>query len=113
MIDRLGVVDSFVGLATAMASVERVEAVRLVGAAIALRVDLGAIPTPREEAEVAAALAAIGVAADPRLEEMAQGAGADFDEEAMVANAARLAAGVADEAPERARTQRRRWPARG
>ena len=70
--DRLGVVDSFVGLAMAVAPVEPEEAARLVGAASALRAETGATPTQREEAEVAAALAAIREADDPRLMEMAQ-----------------------------------------
>jgi hypothetical protein len=49
------------------------------------------MPTQREAAEVAAALAAIGDAADPRLLETARGAGADVDEDAAVAMAAGLA----------------------
>ena len=69
--DRLGVVDSFVGLATAVVPVEPEEAARLVGAAGALRAETGATPTQREEAEVAAVLAAIREANDPRLMEMA------------------------------------------
>ena len=111
--DRLGVVDSFVGLATAVAPAEPEEAARLVGAAIALRAEIGATPTHREAAEVAAALAAIGKADDPRLMEMAQGAGADVDEDAAVAMAARLGAPAADAMPNQATMERRRGPARG
>ena len=77
--DRCGVVDSLVGLATVVAPAEPEGAARLVGAAIALRAQTGAVPTQREAAEVAAALAAIGDAADPRLLETARGAGADVD----------------------------------
>ena len=97
--DRLGVVDSFVGLATAVAPAEPEEAARLVGAAIALRAEMGATATHREAAEVAAALAAIGEADDPRLMEMAQDASADLDEDAAVAMAARLGAPAADAMP--------------
>ena len=97
--DRLGVVDSFVGLATAVAPAEPEEAARLVGAAIALRAEMGATATHREAAEVAAALAAIGKADDPRLMEMAQDASADLDEDAAVAMAARLGAPTADAMP--------------
>jgi predicted ATPase/class 3 adenylate cyclase len=111
--DRLGVVDSFVGLATAMAPVEPEDAARLVGAAIALRTETGATPTQREEAEVAAALAAIGEADDSRLMEMAQAAGADVDEDAAMAVAARLGAPAADGMPNRATMERRHGPARG
>jgi tetratricopeptide (TPR) repeat protein len=111
--DRLGVVDSFIGLATAVAPAEPEEAARLVGAAIALRVEMGATPTHREAAEVAAALAAIGEADDPRLMEMAQDARADVDEEAAVARAARLGAPAAEPGPNQAMMDRRRGPARG
>ena len=93
--DRCGVVDSLVGLATVVAPAEPEGAARLVGAAIALRAQAGAVPTQREAAEVAAALAAIGDAADPRLLETAQGADVDVDEDAAVAMAAGLA--VADD----------------
>jgi predicted ATPase/class 3 adenylate cyclase len=110
--DRLGVVDSFVGLATAVAPVQPEEAAQLVSAAIALRAETGATPTQRERAEVAAALAAIG-ADDPRLMEMAQDAGADVDEDAAVAMAARLGAPAADAMPDRATMERRPGPARG
>ena len=48
------------------------------------------MPTQREAAEVAAALAAIGDAADPRLLETARGADVDVDEDAAVAMAAGL-----------------------
>ena len=89
--DRLGVVDSFVGLATVVAAAEPERASRVVGAAIALRAQAGAMPTQREMAEVAAALAAIGDAADPTLLETARGAGSDVDEDAAVAMAAGLA----------------------
>jgi predicted ATPase/class 3 adenylate cyclase len=111
--DRLGVVDSFVGLATAMAPVEPENAARLLGAAGALRAETGATPTQREEAEVAAALAAIGAAGDPRLMEMAQAVGADVDEDAAMAMAARLDPPAADGMPSQATMERRRGPARG
>jgi hypothetical protein len=111
--DRLGVVDSLIGLATAVAPVEPEEAARLVGAAIALRAETGATPTHREEAEVAAALAAIGGADDPKLMAMAQDAGADMDEDAAVAMAARLGAPATDAMPNQATMERRRGPARG
>jgi hypothetical protein len=71
-----------------------------------------ATPTQREEAEVAAALAAIGEADDPRLTEIVQ-AGADVDENAAVAMAARLGAPAADAMPNQATMERRRGPARG
>jgi hypothetical protein len=89
--DRLGVVDSFVGLATVVAPAEPEGAARLLGAAIALRAQTGAVPTQRETGEVDAALAAIGDAPDPGLLERARGAGADLDEDAAVAVAAGLA----------------------
>jgi predicted ATPase/class 3 adenylate cyclase len=111
--DRLGVVDSFVGLATAVAPVEPEEAARLLGAAVALRAETGATPTHREGAEVAAALAAIGETDDPRLMEMAQDGGADVDEDAAVAMAARLGPPAADAMPNQATMERRRGPARG
>ena len=91
--DRLGVVDSLVGLATVVAPAEPEGAARLVGAAIALRAQTGAVPTQREAAEIADALAAIGDAADPRLLETARSA--DVDEDAAVAMATGLA--VADD----------------
>jgi hypothetical protein len=109
--DRLGVVDSLVGLATAVAAAEPEAAARLVGAAIALRAEIGATPTHREAAEVAAALTAIGN--DPRLMEMSQDAGADVDEDAAVAMAARLGAAAGDAMPNQAPMERRRAPARG
>jgi tetratricopeptide (TPR) repeat protein len=87
--DRCGVVDSLVALATVVAPAEPKGAARLVGAAVALRAQTGGIPTQRETSEVAAALAAIGDAADPRVLERAQGA--DVDEDAAVAMAAGLA----------------------
>ena len=93
--DRCGVVDSLVGLATVVASAEPAGAARLVGGATALRARTGAVPTQRESAEVADALAAIGDAADPTLLETARGAGADVDEDAAVSIAAGLA--VADD----------------
>lgn len=93
--DRLGVVDSLVGLATAVASIEPEDAARLVGAAIALRAATGATPTRREAAEVAAALEAVGGAADSRVVEDAQRAGAALDEDAAVALADRLSAAAA------------------
>lgn len=102
--DPLGVVDSFVGLATVVAPVEPEGAARLVGAAVALRAGTGATPTRREAAEVTAALAAIGDAADPRLLEVAQGAGADLDEDSAVAMAARLDALADHGMPDRATT---------
>ena len=111
--DRLGVVDSFVGLAMAVVSVEPEEAARLVGAASALRAKIGATPTQREAAEVAAALAAIRKADDPRLMEMAHAAGADVDEDAAVAMAARLGGPAADALPSQATMERRHGPARG
>jgi predicted ATPase/class 3 adenylate cyclase len=111
--DRLGVVDSFVGLATVVAPAEPEGAARLVGAAIALRAGTGATPTRREAAEVAAALAAIGDVADPRLVEVAQGAGAELDEDTAVAMAVRLGASTDDGMPDQATTARRHWQARG
>jgi hypothetical protein len=111
--DRLGVVDSFIGLATAVAPVEPEKAARLLGAAIALRAGTGATPTQREAAEVAVALAAIGEADDPTLTEMVRAAGTDVDEDAAVAMAARLGAPAADVIPNRATMERRRGPARG
>ena len=109
--DRLGVVDSLVGLATAVAPAEPEKAARLLRAAIALRADAGATPTHREAAEVAAALTAIGE--DPRWMEMAQDAGADVDEDAAVVMAARLGPQAADAIPNQATMERRRGPARG
>jgi len=111
--DRLGVVDSFVGLATAVAKAEPEEAARLVGAAIALRMEMGATPTHREAAEVAAALAAIGEADDPSLMQIVQDAGANVDEDAAVARAAQLGAPAAERVPNQATMDRRRRPARG
>jgi predicted ATPase/class 3 adenylate cyclase len=110
--DRLGVVDSFVGLAMALAPVEREDAARLLGAATALRAKAGATPTQREQAEVVAALAAIAEADDPKLMDMARGTGADVDEDVTVAMAARLGAPAVDGAPDLA-TKRWRGPARG
>jgi tetratricopeptide (TPR) repeat protein len=111
--DRLGVVDSLVGLATAVAPVEPEGAARLLGAAIALRAETGATPTRREGADVSAALAAIGETDDQRLMEMARGAGADVDEDAAMAVAARLGPPAADGMPNQATMGRRRGPARG
>ena len=109
--DRLGVVDSLVGLATVMGPVEPEGAARLVGAAIALRATTGATPTRREATEVAAALAAIGDTADSRVLEGAYGTGADLDEDAVVEMAARLVALADDGLPDRATTARRPRPA--
>ncbi len=72
-----------------------------------------ATPTQREEAEVAAALAAIGEADDPRLTEMAQAAGTDVDEDAAIAMAARLGAAATEGMPNQATMERRRGPAQG
>ena len=69
------------------------------------------MPTQREAAEVAAALAAIGEAADPRLLETARGAGADVDEDAAVAMAAGLGASPTMGCPTEATTERRHGPA--
>ena len=85
--DHLGVVDSCVGLGMTLAPVEPEKAARLLGAATALRAQAGAAPTQREAAEVDTALAAIAEADDPSLMELAQGTGAEVDEDATVAMA--------------------------
>jgi predicted ATPase/class 3 adenylate cyclase len=100
--DRLGVVDSLVGLAVAALSVEPVEAERLLRAAAALRAESGATATQREAAEVATAVAVIAGDADPRAPEAAAAAGGALNEDAAVAVAVRLAALVQDAAPGRA-----------
>lgn len=51
--DVLGIADSLVGLATAVAARSPVEAARLVGAAEGVRARAGAVATPRQAAEVA------------------------------------------------------------
>jgi hypothetical protein len=101
--DRLGVVDSLIGLSTVAAPTQPEESAQLVAAAVALRVGAGARATPREGAEVAAAMAAIG-SVDPRLLEVANEAGADLDEDEILAIAARLGAPADVGMPERATT---------
>jgi predicted ATPase/class 3 adenylate cyclase len=109
--DRLGVVDSLVGLATAVAPTTPEGAARLVGAAIAVRARTGATPTRREATEVAAALEAIGDAADPKVLEEAQRAGAALDEDAAVALADGLSVSVDDAGVRSGEDPRRHEPA--
>ena len=85
--DHLGVADSLVGIAAALAWWEPVEAARLTRAADAVRARLGTTQTPREAAEAAAALAAIGETAGGRPSADAGDEGGDLDEEAAVARA--------------------------
>ncbi len=90
--DRLGVVDSLVGLAAAVAPNEPVEAARLAGAAISLRAAVGATPTPRETADVTTVLAEATEAAGPDVAEAGRHAGAEMDEDAAVELAVQLGA---------------------
>lgn len=88
--DRLGVVDSLIGLATVAAPVDPEGAARVLRAAITLRAAAGAEPTRRESAEVAAARAAVGDGADPGAREKAWDADADVGEDAAMDMAAWL-----------------------
>ena len=90
--DRLGVVDSLVGLAAAVAPMAPAGAAQLVGAAISLRAGAGATPTPRETAEVTAVLAVVTEAAGPEVAAAGRHAGAEMDEDAAVELAAQLGA---------------------
>jgi hypothetical protein len=108
--DRLGVVDSLVGLAQLVARDEPDGAARVLEAAGALRAASGATPTAREAADVAAARVAIEAAGGPGLLERASGA--ELDAAAAVATAAKLGAAVTDGERVRTRTARRRRPAR-
>jgi len=56
--DRLGIAESLIGLAAAVLPAEPADAARLVGAAESLRSGGGAVPTPRQQADVELALAA-------------------------------------------------------
>ncbi len=109
--DHLGVVDSLLGIATVVAPLDPEGAASLVGAATAFRSATGAVATPREAAEFAAALESIEEAGDPNLMEVAQGAGA-LDEDAAVAAAVELSAVTDDEMPDGATSGRRQRPAR-
>ncbi len=109
--DRLGVVDSLLGLGMVAASVEPEEAARLIGAARALRARAGAMPTRREAAEVAAAVAAIAKAADPTVQGLAESVDEDLDVDSAIKLAARLVASTHDGVSDQARTAGRHWPA--
>jgi hypothetical protein len=54
--DRLGVTESLLALATVVAPDEPAEAARLIGASTALRAAGGALPTPRQESDLADAV---------------------------------------------------------
>jgi tetratricopeptide (TPR) repeat protein len=95
--DRLGVVDSLVGVAGAVAPMEPVGAARLVGAATALRVAVGATATLRETAEMTAVLAAVTDAAGVDAAEAGRRGGAEMDEDAAVELAAQVGARPDDE----------------
>ncbi len=58
--DRLGVAESLIGTAAVVASADRATAVALIGAAERLRTELGAVVTPRQADDVAAARAMLG-----------------------------------------------------
>jgi hypothetical protein len=88
----------------------RAESGATLGAAIAPGGDRASSHAARG-AEVAAVLAAIGEADDPRLMEMAERAGADVDEDAAVAMAARLRRAGRRWMPNQATMERRRGPA--
>jgi hypothetical protein len=90
--DRLGVVESLVGLAAALVLKAPVGAAQLVGAATSLRALAGATPTPRENADVATVLAAVTEAAGSEAAEAGRHAGAEMDEDAAVELAAQLGA---------------------
>jgi tetratricopeptide (TPR) repeat protein len=106
--DRLGMVDSLVGLATAAGPVAPRESAKLLRAAATLRAEAGATPTQREAADVARALALIEGAADAdsltaagTAREGAAGAvaaGDALDEDAAVTLALRLG-GLLHDAP--------------
>jgi predicted ATPase/class 3 adenylate cyclase len=76
--DRLGIADSLVGLAAALASHQPTEAARLVGAAGAARELGGAVPTPRQEAEDAAVRARAGLSGTEWDDALTDGAGDDL-----------------------------------
>jgi predicted ATPase/class 3 adenylate cyclase len=78
--DRLGVADSFVGLAAAIAPAEPAEAGRLLGAARAALELAGAVPTPRQQAEQSdVGRRAAGPAAAAELAAAADGPREDVD----------------------------------
>jgi predicted ATPase/class 3 adenylate cyclase len=58
--DRLGVAESLIGTAAVVASADRVVAGALIGAAQRLRTELGAVVTPRQADDLAAARAMLG-----------------------------------------------------
>jgi hypothetical protein len=58
--DRLGVAESLMALAAALAPVEPADAARLLGAAVGLLSAVGAVPTPRQEADLELAARAAG-----------------------------------------------------
>jgi hypothetical protein len=62
--DRLGVADSLLGLAAAVLPARAADAARLVATSAALRSVGGAVPTLRQEEDLASAVSAAGVAAD-------------------------------------------------
>ena len=62
--DRLGIAESLLGLAAAVLPAEPTDAARLLGASSALLSALGAVPTPRQEADLAGAVRTAIDAAD-------------------------------------------------
>jgi predicted ATPase/class 3 adenylate cyclase len=85
MPDRLGIADSLVGLAAAVAGTEPLEAARLLGAADAARDVAGAVPTPRQRAEVAAAEQVVAAGADAASVRQARADGAAQEQADVVA----------------------------
>jgi hypothetical protein len=65
--DRLGVAESLLAVATVVLPDEPAEASRLIGAATALRAAGGALPTPRQESDLADAVRENPAAQDPPL----------------------------------------------
>jgi hypothetical protein len=85
--DALGVAESLVGLAEAVAEVEPAEAARLLGAASARWAAACGVPTPRHQADVAAVRRGLDDAVDADRLAAAQEEGTAMDPDAAVARA--------------------------